>query len=333
MLKKIKTPLLSIIIPFKNTDLKWLEKLFRSLKKQTNQHFEVICIDDSSENNIDYKTYIESLNFKYFLNKDNILGNGVGKLRDFGVDVSKGDFIWFIDSDDWIVEDAVEYLLGIFLKNNEIDLIAFQYKWVYKKSDAKLKKNKNDYFILDNLPNKKMTKWFHSKFQTDWRICFKKEFLTKNKILHKNFLLIYEDVYFGLIWKTLFKKAAFSNKVLYFYNRMNTNSILSTKKNFNPNILLLNIMSSKENLIKENKFDDKWYFYANNWSFIAACCKPYKKRKENKVLIKNLIGEKQYRNFKVLGFSKTWWASNIVIKNLFLVSVLKKILKIKVWSY
>lgn len=326
-----KIPSLSIIIPFKNTDLVWMDKLFSSLKNQTNQSFEVICIDDNSDNGILYKEYIKEKGYKYYKNTSEKLGKGVGKLRDFGVKKARGNYVWFIDSDDWITNDAVEYLVNKFNEYKDIDLIAFQYQWVYNKSDCTLKQKESTCFCLDNYPNKKMVKWFHEGYQTDWRICFKKEFLVNNNIEHQDYLLLYEDVYFGLIWKTIYKKALFSTKVLYFYNRMNKNSTLNVNRNFNPNTLLLNIMSSKNTLIKMDKFNDNWYYYANKWSFIAASCRPYKKRAENKVLIWNVIGPKFYRSHNVLGFCKTWWSSNFVVNRPLLVALLKKILKIYVY--
>lgn len=321
-------PQISIIIPFKNTELVWMDKLFSSLSNQTNNDFEIICIDDESDNGIDYKKYIELKGYRYFNNKNSSLGNGVGKLRDFGVTQAKGKYVWFIDSDDWITSDAIDYLVKSFELYNDIDLIVFKYQWIYNKNDEILKQRKVQTYILQNEPTKKMNKWFHSDYQTDWRVCFRKSFLVDNNIQHKDYLLLYEDVYFGLIWKTLYKKAMFSTKILYFYNRMNQYSTLNVRKNFNPNTLLLNIMSSKDNLIKENKFNDKWYFYANNWSFIAASCRPYKDRNENKVLITNVIGPKYYRTHKMLGWGITWWSSNFVVKRPLLIAILKKILKI-----
>lgn len=324
-------PKVSIIIPFKNTELIWMDKLFYSISKQTNKDFEIICIDDESNNGFDYKKYIKEKGYRYYRNTNSKLGNGVGKLRDFGVTKAKGEYIWFIDSDDWVTYDAVEYLINCFERNKTIDLVVFKYQWVFTELDIFFKQKKLVEFVLENKPTKKMNPWFHTDYQTDWRVCFKKEFLLNNQIYHKDYLLLYEDVYFGLIWKTLYKKALFSSKILYYYNRMNTKSTLNSRKNFNPNTLLLNIMSSKDNLIKLNKFSDNWYFYANNWSFIAASCRPYKDRKENKVLIRNVIGPKYFRSHKMLGWGLAWWSSNIVVKSPILIAILKKILKIYVY--
>lgn len=320
---------ISIIIPFKNTELIWMNKLFESFDRQSNKNFEVICIDDSSNNGIDYKDLITKRGYRYYKSINSSLGDGVGKLRDYGVSVAKGNLIWFIDSDDWITDDAIGYLISSFEKYNDIDLVVFKYQWVYKQSDAYYKPKKTISYLLENIPNKKMNKWFHTDYQTDWRVCFKKSFLEDNKILHKENLLLYEDVYFGLIWKPLYKKALFSNKILYFYNRMNMNSTLNQDKNFDPNKLLLNILSSKDNLIKRNLFNEKWFFYANNWAFVAASCRPYEDRKENRILIKDVIGPKHCRNYKVLGFSSRWFVSNFVVWRPLLMAILKKIFKFK----
>ncbi|BAC44674.1 glycosyltransferase family 2 protein [Malacoplasma penetrans] len=319
---------ISLIIPFKNTELIWINKLFDSLEKQINKNFEVICIDDSSDNGIDYKTLILEKGYRYYRSNNASLGDGVGKLRDYGVSVAKGDLIWFVDSDDWITPDATDYLINSFEEHKDIDLVVFKYQWVYKESDVNFKERKITSFVSDNTPNRRMNKWFHTDYQTDWRVCFKKEFLLKNEILHKENLLLYEDVYFGLIWKTIYKKALFSSKILYFYNRMNRFSTLNQDKNFDPHRLLLNILSSKDNLIKRNIFNEKWFFYANNWAFVAASY-IYKDRKQNKSLIKDVIGPKHCRNYKMLGFGSRWFVSNFLVWRPLLMIILRKIFKFK----
>ncbi|MDE6429112.1 MAG: glycosyltransferase family 2 protein [Malacoplasma sp.] len=321
-------PKISIIIPFKNTELIWMNKLFDSLEKQTCKDFEVIFIDDFSDNEINYKELIIQKGYRYYCINDSFLG--VGKLRDYGVSVSKGELIWFIDSDDWITHDAVEYLISCFEKYQDIDLVVFKYQWVFKQNDINFHEKKIVSFVLENVPNKKMNKWFHTDYQTDWRQCFKKEFLVNSQIYHKENLMIYEDVYFGLIWKTIYKKALFSNKILYFYNRMNKFATLNQTKIFDPNKLLLNILSSKNTLLNSNQFNEKWFFYANNWAFVAASCRPYKARKENKILIRDVIGPKHCRNHKVLGFGIRWFVSNFLVWRPLLMAILKKILGFKV---
>lgn len=321
---------ISIIVPFKNTPLIWFERLLFSLKNQTNKNFEAIFIDDNSLNGTLYKDLVTKNGFIYELNKDPNNQNHAGLLRDYGLSLAKNEFIWFIDSDDWISLDAIDYLLNTFEKNSEIDLVIFDYHWVHKDQDfliAKSEKLKVDGYVLENEPNKKMTNWFFRKFQTDWRVCFKKSFLINNKLSHNKSIYLYEDVYYGLVWKCLFNKAYFSFKKLYFYNRLNANSILNTTK-FNPNLLFNAILSSKEMLLAKKSFSEKWYFYSTNWLFFYICVNAkYTNYLSTKSFKKTVAQNKKYRSRACLGFSSRWFVANVLLYVPWLANLIKKILK------
>lgn len=299
--------IISIIIPFKNTQLKWLNKLIESLKNQTNKNFEVIFVDDNSNNVFDYKKIIEKNGFCYI--KNNKTNNGVGNLRDFGITQSVGEYIWFIDSDDWIANDAVDYLLKSFDKYQDIDLIMFDYIWVYnyKKDSNKSNSKKIKYeFVTNNIASKKNTKWFHNNYQTDWRVCFKKDFLIQNNIVHNNSTNVFEDVYFGLIWKVIYKKILLTSKKIYYYNRLNVSSTLNNY-NFDPSFLISIIKQSKQQLIKEAKFNEIWYFYVLNWAHAFL-------KNKNKIDINEFFNN--FDKLKYLGFGKQFFQAKLArIKN------------------
>lgn len=100
--------MISVIIPIYNTE-KYLDKCLSSVKNQTFTDFEVIMIDDGSTDgsaNICKKFVAIDNRFKYFYKE-----NGeVGSARNAGIEKAKGEYITFVDSDDYIDNDYLEAL-------------------------------------------------------------------------------------------------------------------------------------------------------------------------------------------------------------------------------
>ncbi len=103
---------ISIIVPVYNTERKKLEKCVSSLIKQDLESLEILLIDDGSDGlNIKYIDKIASMDERVkLLRKKN---GGVSSARNLGLDEAKGEYIMFVDSDDWIDEDCLGYLYGI----------------------------------------------------------------------------------------------------------------------------------------------------------------------------------------------------------------------------
>jgi poly(ribitol-phosphate) beta-N-acetylglucosaminyltransferase len=120
--------LISVIIPIYNNE-KYVFDCLNSLEAQTypKEFFEVIIIDDASTDNtlLKVKTYKSELKLQI----DTLQGNsGPGVARNKGIELSKGDFILFLDSDDLLVPNAIELLLNK-IKEKDPDLIT--YNWTY----------------------------------------------------------------------------------------------------------------------------------------------------------------------------------------------------------
>lgn len=109
-------PKISIIIPVYNTE-KYLIKCLNSIKNQTFQDFEALLIDDGSSDSSpkildDYAR--NDTRFKVF-HKEN---GGVTKARKYGIDKATGNYIVWVDSDDWIEEKHLELLYDAITKEN-----------------------------------------------------------------------------------------------------------------------------------------------------------------------------------------------------------------------
>ncbi len=102
--------MLSVIVPIYNTE-KYLRKCLDSIRQQTYTDLEVLLIDDGSTDSssliCDEYCIIDS-RFKCY----HIKNGGQGKARNYGLDKCKGEWIAFVDSDDWIKRDMYESMMS-----------------------------------------------------------------------------------------------------------------------------------------------------------------------------------------------------------------------------
>ena len=110
----------SIIVPVFNS-AKWLNKCIDSIIEQTYNNIEIILIDDGSTDNSSEicDEYAEMDSRIRVIHKKN---EGVSIARNTGIDASTGEYIKFVDSDDWIEKDCCETLVNIIEKEN-VDLV------------------------------------------------------------------------------------------------------------------------------------------------------------------------------------------------------------------
>ena len=120
-----KGELISIIVPICNVE-NYLRQCLDSILNQTYQNFECLLINDGSPDNSAEicREYVEKdSRFRYF-EKEN---GGVSSARNLGIERSKGQYITFIDSDDWVDSDYLEVLYNALIDENA-DIAISTYK-------------------------------------------------------------------------------------------------------------------------------------------------------------------------------------------------------------
>ncbi|MBQ8481040.1 MAG: glycosyltransferase [Alphaproteobacteria bacterium] len=119
-----KSPKISVIIPIFNVE-KFLSKCLDSVLSQTFKDFEAICINDGSPDNCD--KILEQYAFKDSRIKVISQKNqGLSIARNNGVNAASGEYIYFLDSDDFIHPQLLEYAYNLIIAHNA-DLISFEY--------------------------------------------------------------------------------------------------------------------------------------------------------------------------------------------------------------
>lgn len=115
-------PKLSVIVPVYNVE-QYIHKCVDSILSQTYADFELILVNDGSPDNCGKicDEYASKDNRVKVIHKQN---GGVSEARNIGLDAVTGEYISFIDPDDWIDKDMYEQTLG-YMANNDLDIVCF----------------------------------------------------------------------------------------------------------------------------------------------------------------------------------------------------------------
>lgn len=271
---------ISIIIPVYNIE-KFLRQCIESVINQTLKTIEIILIDDGSTDNSGNicDEYAKSDNRIIVIHQKN---KGASYARNVGLKIAKGEWVTFVDSDDWVESDLYEVAMKK-LNEKQADVFMFNYYNNYPKKQMKNNKAPQMDFIVENNEVRKLQlcildtraiktlKVYGIDTQQDvefqyknqewlgmsylWNKIFKKEIIKNNRLeisLQEFRNVIYED---GLFCYKYFKSVAkvqYCSKYLYHHRRME-NSIM---KSYNPQIIQI---SNKvlEEYLKAEKQEEK----------------------------------------------------------------------------
>lgn len=256
--------LISVIVPIYNVE-KYLEKCINSIIEQSYSNIEILLIDDGSKDN--------SLNIcKEFAKSDKRIkvisqkNSGVSVARNKGIEESKGDWIVFVDSDDYLENNMIETLYKRIIET-DYDFVITPPIFEFDKVSQRGKIFENE--ILFNNENKEKLKLniicrqFNNKFYGDigaggpWGKIYRKEFIEKNNLRFKVGLKRMQDVLFNLYAAHASNKVYYSEDYLYHY-RINESSVCLK---YNPKIfdVFEEVLDELLSFIKNNKKPDYYY--------------------------------------------------------------------------
>ena len=211
----IDNELISVIIPVYNVSA-YLERCVKSVMNQTYHHLEIILVDDGSTDDSGKicDMLFEQDNRIKVVHKEN---GGLSSARNAGLKVASGDFIGFVDSDDWIEPDTYEYMLGL-LKKYKAEVADIECQYVYSDQDVikKIKEYIEVYWDRDVLWNyfDRGLKLQNSAPYSVWRKLYKRKILEGRLFWEgKNS----EDLLFNYEVLKDTKSIVISNQVKYHY--------------------------------------------------------------------------------------------------------------------
>jgi len=121
-------PLVSVIVPVYNVE-NYIEKCIESIIRQTYKNLEILLIDDgSTDKSSDLcEKYAERDSRIKIFHKEN---GGLSDARNFGIEHAEGEYLTFIDSDDFVDEDYIEFLYHLIAKGYKLALCSLHVRFM-----------------------------------------------------------------------------------------------------------------------------------------------------------------------------------------------------------
>lgn len=335
---EMTSPKVSVIVPVYNVE-KYLYRCIDSLINQTFKDIEIIAVNDgSTDNSLNIlNEYCEKDNRVRVINRQN---SGVSESRNKGIENSTGDYILFVDSDDWIDEDMIKqmYYHG---KSSDSDIVMCSYMREFENHSKEKLFDLVDITVYEDDDVKKLNRQIIGPINkelssgegidslgTIWAKLYKSDLIKKsgNKFIDLREIGSAEDTLFNIFILKHANRITFINKPYYHYWKGNEESLTS---GYNPNLIKQweSLFKYIENFIKENNLGSDFHEALNNRIAMSMlglglneCNKKnklstIKKVKNLSLILNNDLISKSYKNFDVNKFPIHWRLFYIFNKN------------------
>ncbi len=317
-------PKVSVIVPFYNVE-KYIEKCLETLVNQTLDDIEIILVNDGSKDKtVDIvKKYKEMYSNKIvYLEKEN---GGLSDARNYAIPYARGEYIAFLDSDDYVETNMYKEMYEIAQKENS-DMVECNFIWEYP--------NKARIDIGTTYNNK------HEMIEkirvVAWNKLIKREILEKSKVqFPKGYR--YEDVEFTYKLIPFLEKVSFcKTPMVHYVQREGSISNVQNKRNAEIFDVMEHVIDYyKENNLYEEYYQELEYLYAR-YAFCSSFLRIVKiKDKEIRKQLLDMTWNNVYEKFpnwkknKILNTDKNM--KNIYLKtiNKITYKIYAKLLSIK----
>ena len=242
--------LITVIINVYNGE-KYIKKCIESIINQTYKNLEILVIDDGSTDNT------LSIIKEYKDKRIRIISTenkGLSMSRNVGIENALGNYLYFIDSDDFIEKDTIEYLYKL-IKKYDVNISTCKPMAIYN-YDYKVRKIKEKIKLLDSFEMLKNVLLAIDSTGTTWNKLYKKELFSDIRFENR----IINDIVttYKLVLKS--KKIVYSNQKKYYYLKhkdsitTKENSLDRTKDFFDASIERYNYIKKIYPKFNENDF-------------------------------------------------------------------------------
>ena len=282
----------SIIIPVYNS-AKYLQECLDSVLNQSYDNIEIICINDGSTDNSE-SILFENQKINNKIKIISKVNTGVSDSRNKGLDVSTGEYIMFLDSDDYLEKHYVEKLLSIMIKT-DCELVITGYTQV---KNNMLKKNSSFDFSQDfydiTFP-KEIRKFFTTyEFNPCWKQLIKKSLLLNNNIKFDSSLQFGEDMLFSYNCYNQSRKTTYLMDYGYYYrdcesSAMHNKNYSKWIKYINDNLYIFDEIKKQTNKLYYDDICDKCLMNMNLALKKIMICYKHISYSKFKNIIKDII--------------------------------------------
>ena len=267
-------PMISVIVPVYNVE-KYIKKGIESLLAQSYQNIEIILVDDGSPDN-------SPMILDQYAKKDSRIrvlhqkNQGVSTARNNGIKITNGEYVLFVDCDDYVREDYVEYFYQLISKKSADMAINYDLFSALNPNHSHYEKieSKSREQIIEDIYLGKMN-------VAVWNKIYKKSFLEKNNIRFNPKIWYGEGMLFNIECLSKTKKVAIGSKKVY-YQVYNQNSAMRSF-NMESNLCGIRSLELQKKYLNENnkKLIRAWEYHLRcfNRSILTGIIKTKSKKK------------------------------------------------------
>jgi glycosyltransferase involved in cell wall biosynthesis len=309
--------LVSIIMPVYNSEA-YLLRSINSVLNQTYSKFELIIVNDGSTDNTE--KIIRSISDSR-VKAYTIKNGGPSKARNYGLQKASGEFVQFIDSDDYLENDAVEYLVE---RINKCDIVITSYKTVSKSEVNVVMIENEGYYSSEYIARNYLDLFKTQVIRHLWNKLYLKRIIDKNNLTFNEELRRGEGIVFNINYLKYVNNVYLSTKSIYNYYIDNQDSITS---NYLPSfikdteIVFTNIKNFLKCYLTTDTYSNEMnHLYIDRMiNYIGLLFKSQNKI-SHKIIIKeilSIVNNEMFRKAITSYVAPTWKANmlKILLKN------------------
>lgn len=228
----MESPLISVIIPVHKVE-QYIDRCVKSVVNQTYRNLEIILIDDGSPDNCPEicEEWARKDKRIKIIHKEN---EGVSVARNRGIDIATGDYVGFVDSDDWISEDMFEVLLENALKY-DADISHCSFYKAASEEEYTVGLGTGNKFVCDNNKGIEECLKLESFILSIWNKLYKKKVLEGVRFEIGRY--ISEDTLFNFMAFKNAKKTIYDGDPKYYYFTRSDSAINSSFSRKNLDVI------------------------------------------------------------------------------------------------
>ena len=329
---------ISIIVPCYNAE-KWIEETLQSLMNQTYSNLEILVVDDGSTD--DSCKVVQSL-----LNKDDRVklitkqNGGVSDTRNIGIEKATGEYVAFIDADDWVELDAYEKMLKK-IKSENADIVFCGFTRFFPTKGTKLEHKETSFSVLEKNPHN-YHPFFYSTSSTRegdvlytkdihgacWRSLFKRDILIEKNIRFHTDLRFAEDQIFVLEYLSVIKKVSYVDESLLWYRANTKKWVYHNLYENDMNLLRYQIAIVNNNPYYSKKQKRKLIGYLRCSTYFMIINEEYMFKPDVANVMRKYTKNKEFRSLLTM---YSFW-QKFKVKPEFKRIILFALLKLRMWS-
>lgn len=266
--------LISVIVPVYNVE-RYLAKCIDSIIGLTYKNLEIIIIDDGSPDNSgniadEYSQIDERIRVIHTKNR------GVSAARNLGIEESKGEYIAFVDSDDCLMPDFVEYMLGIVEKTGSN--FAMSRNCFKSRNETQIENDKIEIYSPEKAAAELLYPWISIGC---WNKLFHRDFIIQNNIRFPETFFMGEGLNFIVTAALLSNGVGVGLRKVYYYRKDNPDSITTVvrvDKMINALAAIDNIEKSTIVNTSDLRMALKWHKYATTFIALSSIIKTHSEK-------------------------------------------------------